>query len=180
MMRLWLHICCAPDATVALERLPQTEQLRLSFDNPNIQPVEEYDRRVEAFLKLIGNARVDYQLGEYNPDVWLQAVAGHEDDPEGGPRCKLCIGFRLQRAAQQALQNGFDTIGTVLTTSPHKKSEVIHELGKAAAEKVGLEYLHTDFKKQDGFKRSVELSRQMGLYRQNYCGCQYSIRRPNP
>ena len=175
-MRLLLHVCCAPDATVALERLPATERLRLWFDNPNIHPDEEYARRVEAFLKLICCRSSDYEIGLYDPQSWFEIIKGHEKDPEGGERCRLCIGFRLERAARHARETGFDTIGTVLTTSPHKKSEVIHELGENLSRAYGLTYLAEDFKKKDGFKRSVELSRQYGLYRQNYCGCVYSLR----
>jgi predicted adenine nucleotide alpha hydrolase (AANH) superfamily ATPase len=175
-MRLLLHVCCAPDATVALERLQGMERLRLWFDNPNIHPSEEYARRMEAFLKLICHTGTDYQLGLYNPETWFEAVKGHELEPEKGERCRLCVSFRLKRTAEQAHQSGFDTIGTVLTTSPHKKTTMVHELGEAIARDFGLGYFSEDFKKRDGFKRSVELSRQFGLYRQNYCGCLYSMR----
>lgn len=177
-MRLLLHVCCAPDATVPLERLPEADRLRLYFDNPNIHPVEEYARRVEAFLKLICCTNAEWELGPYDPENWLEAARGHEDDPEGGERCRLCIGFRLERVARHAVEIGFDTIETALSTSPHKKSAVIHELGESICQAHGLAYLGADFKKKDGFKRSVELSRQYGLYRQNYCGCVYSMRKP--
>jgi predicted adenine nucleotide alpha hydrolase (AANH) superfamily ATPase len=176
-VRLLLHVCCAPDATVALEKLPATERLRLWFDNPNIHPVEEYARRVEALLKLACRTNSDYEIGPYDPASWSTAVTGHEDDPEGGERCRLCIAFRLERTARRAVEAGFDVIGTVLTTSPHKKSAIIHELGERISREQGLAYLAEDFKKKDGFKRSVELSRQYGIYRQNYCGCVYSKRR---
>ena len=175
-MQLLLHVCCAPDATVALERLPQAERLRLFFDNPNIYPVEEFARRLEAFLKLICCSNVDYVVGDFDQDAWSGKIRGHEHDDEGGERCEICIGWRLERTAEIASRSGFDTIGCVFTTSPHKRSALIHELGEAAAAKFGLKYLRMDLKKQDGFKRSVDLSRELGLYRQNYCGCQYSIR----
>jgi len=175
-MRLLLHVCCAPDATVALERLPETERLRLVFDNPNIHPIEEYARRLKAFLQLACHSEVDYVIGDFDPASWSEKIEGHEADPEGGERCEICIGYRLERTAEQAAQTGFDTIGCVFTTSPHKRSTLIHELGEAAARHHGLDYLRVDFKKKDGFKRSVELSHQLGLYRQNYCGCIHSIR----
>jgi epoxyqueuosine reductase len=175
MRRLLLHVCCAPDATVALERLPETDDIRLYFDNPNIHPAEEYARRVEAFLKLACRTDADYEIGPYDPDGWYQAVQGHEADPEGGERCRLCIAFRLERTARHALETGFEAFDTVLSTSPHKKSALIHELGASIAQRHGLHFLASDFKKMDGFKRSVELSRLYGLYRQNYCGCEYSI-----
>lgn len=175
-MKLMLHVCCAPDATVALERLPEIKRLRLVFDNPNIHPVEEFARRLEAFLKLTCSANVDYVIGNFDPENWSELVHGHENDPEGGERCEICIGHRLERTAELAATSGFDTIGCVFTTSPHKKSAVIHALGEAAARKYGIGYLRIDFKKRDGFKRSVELSRELSLYRQNYCGCQYLLR----
>jgi epoxyqueuosine reductase len=175
-MRLLLHVCCAPDATVALERLQGGDDIRLYFYNPNIHPAEEYDRRIEAFLKLACRTHSDYEIGPYDPESWYQAVQGHEHDPEGGERCRLCLAFRLARTARHALDTGFDTFDTVLSTSPHKKSQTIHELGSNLAKAHGLHFLASDFKKKDGFKRSVELSRLYGLYRQNYCGCEYSIR----
>ena len=175
-MRLLLHVCCAPDATVALERLPRAERLRLFFDNPNIYPVEEFARRLEAFLKFICCSNVDYIVGDFDRDAWSGKIRGHEHDDEGGDRCGICIGWRLERTAEMAARSGFDTIGCVFTTSPHKRSPLIHKLGEAAAAKFGLNYLPIDLKKQNGFRRSVDLSRELGLYRQNYCGCQYSLR----
>jgi predicted adenine nucleotide alpha hydrolase (AANH) superfamily ATPase len=174
-MRLLLHVCCAPDATVALERIPQVERLRLFFDNPNIYPVEEFARRLETFLKFTCGNEVDYMVGDYDAEVWSRQTQGHEHDAEGGERCEICIGWRLDRTAQLASQTGFDTFGCVFTTSPHKRSALIHQLGESSASKYGLNYLRIDLKKKDGFRRSVELSRNLGLYRQNYCGCQYSL-----
>jgi predicted adenine nucleotide alpha hydrolase (AANH) superfamily ATPase len=175
-MRLLLHVCCGPDVTVALERLPETERLTLFFDNPNIHPLEEYTRRLETFKRVASYYGADYLIGEYNPQAWHQQVQGHEGDPEGEGRCHICIGYRLERTAQKASEDGFDTIGSVFSTSPHKHADEINEMGVCIAEKRGLSYLVSDFKKKDGFKRSVQISRQLGLYRQNYCGCIYSMR----
>jgi len=175
-MRLLVHVCCAPDATVALEQLPEVERLALFFDNPNIQPLEEYQRRLAAFERFANAVRVERFIGTYDPENWFTAVAGLEAEPEGGARCKVCIEYRLQRAAIQAQSEGFNTMAAVLTTSPRKKAEIVNTIGEKAAREHGIVYLSSNFKKQDGFKRSVELSRQFGLYRQNYCGCKFSFR----
>lgn len=175
-MRLLLHVCCGPDATIALERMPQTERLRLFFDNPNIHPVEEYHRRLEAFMQVVRHFDADYRVGDYDPNAWHDRIRGHEDDPEGGERCLLCIGYRLERTARRAGRDGFNTIGSVFTTSPHKNADKINQMGKEITGRYGLNFLISNFKKQDGFKRSVQISRELGLYRQNYCGCIYSMR----
>ena len=179
MMRLLLHVCCGPDVTVALERLPETERLTLFFDNPNIHPIEEYTRRLETFRRVASYYIADYFIGEYDPQAWLERVQGHEDDPEGGERCRLCIGYRLERTAQKARGDDFDTIGSVFTTSPHKHADQINDMGVHIADDHGLKFLISDFKKKDGFKRSVQISRQLALYRQDYCGCVYSMKGPN-
>ncbi len=177
-MKLLMHVCCAPDATVALERLPNLECLQLFFDNPNIQPAEEYARRMVAFFKLACKVQVGYAVGSYDPAEWIEHTKGYETEVEGGERCRICITYRIRRSALRARENGFDTLGCTFTTSPHKRSALIHEIGEKIAGEHGLAYLASDFKKKDGFKRSVDLSKQMGLYRQNYCGCIYSLREP--
>lgn len=174
-MRLLLHVCCAPDVTVALERLPQTDRLSLFFDNPNIHPLEEYSRRLSAFYEVICRYGVDSYIGEYDPQNWMKVVSGREKDPEGGKRCEICIGYRLDRTARKAVEEGFDTISSVFTTSPHKNAEQINDMGTSIAEKHGLSFFPSNFKKKDGFKRSVQISRELALYRQNYCGCMYSL-----
>ncbi len=176
-MRLLLHVCCGPDVSVALERLPQNERLCLFFDNPNVHPLEEYQRRLETFKKVASAFQVEYRVGEYDPESWLALVRGHENDPEKGQRCSICIRYRLERTALRAREEAFDSIGSVFTTSPHKPAREINTWGEEIAKNHGLNYLVADFKKKDGFKRSVELSRNLGLYRQNYCGCIYSMRK---
>ncbi len=176
-MRLLLHICCAPDATVALERLPECQNLLLFFDNPNIFPIAEYHKRLAALNQLCSYTGTKYLEGAYDPESWQKAISGYEADLEGGDRCRICIAFRLERSAKFAREHGFDTLGTVLSTSPHKRTATIHQLAEETAPRFGLAHLKEDFKKRDGFKRSVELSRLYGLYRQNYCGCEYSLRR---
>ncbi len=175
-MKLLLHVCCGPDVTVALERLPETERLALFFDNPNLHPYEEYRRRVEAFKKVADHFGVDVIFGEYDPDGWSRLTAGLEDEPEGGRRCLVCIAHRLRNTAERAKREGFDTIASVFSTSPHKDAQWINAEGEKVAAEYGLRHLATNFKKKDGFKRSVQLSRELGLYRQNYCGCVHSLR----
>ncbi len=177
-MRLLMHVCCAPDATVALERLPRLERLLFWFANPNIQPQDEYERRAAAFLQWMKNASVEFGVNDDQPDDWMEEIRGLEDEPEGGKRCEVCIEYRLKLSAQKAVAEGFDAIGTVLTTSPRKNADLVNSIGARIAQEHGLEYYPTNFKKKDGFKRSVEISRSLGLYRQNYCGCIFSIRNP--
>jgi predicted adenine nucleotide alpha hydrolase (AANH) superfamily ATPase len=174
-MRLFLHVCCGPDVTVALERIPETEKLCIYFDNPNIHPFEEYARRMAAFYQVACHYGAECLIGEYDPESWQALVEGHEDDPEGGERCMICIGNRLEKTATEALKREYDTIGSVFSTSPLKNAKAINELGHAIARKHGLNYLESDYKKKDGFKRSIEISRELNLYRQNFCGCIHSM-----
>lgn len=175
-MRLLLHVCCGPDVTIALERVRDTERLCIFFDNPNIHPLEEYARRIAAFHEVACHYGVECLVGQYDPETWHEAVRGHEHDPEGGERCLICIGQRLERTVKEAVKRGYDTIGSVFSTSPHKDAAAINELGRAIAEKHGLAYFESDYKKKDGFKRSVEISKELGIYRQNFCGCVHSVR----
>ncbi len=175
-MKLLLHVCCGPDVTVALERIPEIERLCLFFDNPNVHPEEEYNKRLEAFRKVVDHFGAEAIIGKYDPEKWFDEVSGHEEDPEGGERCTICFTYRLQRTARRAKEEGYDTIGSVFTTSPHKNAALINSIGKRIAEEYGLDYLESNFKKKDGFKRSVQLSHEFGIYRQNYCGCKFSIR----
>lgn len=176
-MRLLLHVCCGPDVTVALEREPEeTERLCIYFDNPNIHPAEEYAKRLAAFYEVACHYGAECLVGDYDPETWNDAVRGHEHDAEGGERCLICIGHRLERTAKEASVRGFDTIGSVFSTSPHKNAAAINELGHRIAEKHGLTYHESDYKKKDGFRRSVEISKELGIYRQNFCGCVHSVR----
>lgn len=172
---LLLHVCCAPDATVGFERLGKDWDVVGYFFNPNIYPSEEYTKRLEDFLRVGNLMDVETRVGEYCDEEWYEAIKGWEDEPEGGKRCELCFQYRLRNTAALAQQGSFDAFATVLTVSPHKNAQKINDFGKALGEEFQVEYLATNLKKQDGFKRSVELSKQMGLYRQNYCGCKFSL-----
>jgi predicted adenine nucleotide alpha hydrolase (AANH) superfamily ATPase len=175
--RLLLHICCAPDATVGVERLSPDYDVTLLFHNPNIYPAEEYHKRFDAAKQLTGTLGIGLIEGDYDTEAWLDAVRGLEDEPEKGRRCETCFKERLRTTARIAREKGFDVFAAVLTVSPHKDAALINRLGARAAEEYGVEYLPTDLKKKDGFKRSVELSRLHGLYRQDYCGCEFSLRK---
>lgn len=172
-MRVLLHACCGPCAAGAVERL---ERPVLFFYNPNVHPAEEYLRRLEAARELARRLGLELIEGPYEPERWWEAVRGLEGEPEGGRRCAVCFELRLRRTALLARQGGFEAFTTTLTVSPHKDARVIHAIGRRLAEEVGVRFLAEDFKKRDGFKRSCEISRAYGLYRQRYCGCALSLR----
>jgi len=174
--KLLLHICCAPDATVGIERLTDQYDVVGYFYNPNIHPPEEYRRRLTAMDDLAEAVSFLCHEGDSDSQSWFKATEGMEKEPEKGRRCVACMRMRLQEAARMAKKGGFDLFAAVLTVSPHKDYQMINRLGEEAGRLHDVQYLPTDLKKQDGFRRSVELSRKHGLYRQNYCGCVYSMR----
>ena len=183
---LLLHSCCGPCSTACIERLLPDYRLTVFYYNPCITDGEEYEKRKENQIKLIGRMneelpeedRISFAEGAYEPEEFLRLTKGREEDPEGGARCSICFLERLSGAADYAASHGFSIFTTTLTVSPHKDYRLITEIGKREAEKRGIEYLDANFKKKDGFRRSVELSKEYGLYRQDYCGCVYSERRP--
>jgi len=174
--KLLLHCCCAPCASHVLERLSPFFRITALFFNPNIKPREEYDKRAAELLKLLSLAgyvnTVDAIVCEYDPASYDAVAAPFWDEPEGGRRCMKCFELRLGETAMRAASLGYDYFTTTLSVSPHKDAELLNKTGADMAERFGGVYLVSDFKKRDGYKRSVELSKQYGLYRQNYCGCQ--------
>jgi hypothetical protein len=174
MKRLLLHICCAPDATVGSERLKADFEVVGFFYNPNIHPRSEYDRRLAAMRTVSEVDGLAFIEGPYDTSSWLEKAKGLEEEPEKGLRCEACIRMRLRDTARLARDRGFHAFAAVLTVSPHKDAAMVNRLGFQASEEFGVEYIPTDLKKKDGFKRSIELSRQYGLYRQDYCGCEFS------
>ncbi len=178
--RLLLHACCAPCSSYVLEYLSRYFEITVLFYNPNIYPPEEYDKRVGEERRLIGGMPfvhpVKFIAGTYRPEEFYEAAKGFEGEPEGGARCERCYELRLREAARLAQEGGFDYVTTSLTISPLKSADKLNEIGGRVAAEYGVEYLYSDFKKKEGYKRSIELSREYGLYRQNYCGCVYSIR----
>lgn len=181
---LLLHSCCGPCSTAVVERLADEFDVTVFFYNPCITDEEEYQRRRSAQIQFIekfneenmGRCRISFKEGDYRPGSFIEMVKGHEEDPEGGARCRLCFAQRLEKTAETARMTGHDIFGTTLTVSPHKNYGVISETGRRLALKYGISYLDRDFKKKNGFARSVELSKKYGLYRQDYCGCVYSKR----
>jgi predicted adenine nucleotide alpha hydrolase (AANH) superfamily ATPase len=180
--RLLLHSCCGPCSTAAIERLSQVYQITVYFYNPNITDREEYGRRRDAQLEFIEKYsqnpgikdKISCVEGPWEPEVFLQRAKGLEREPEGGARCGICFELRLGKTAGIAASGGFDCFTTALTVSPHKDSGVISKIGRESAARFETCYLEEDFKKRNGYKRSVELSKVYGLYRQRYCGCDYS------
>ncbi|MDD2190340.1 MAG: epoxyqueuosine reductase QueH [Eubacteriales bacterium] len=177
-----LHSCCGPCSTAVVERLSGRYDITIFFYNPNITDQEEYEKRRAAQLDFIEkyNDRVDsrdriaYFDGAYEPERFYSAVKGTEMEPEGGKRCNLCYELRLEKTAETASMSGFDTFGTTLSVSPYKNLELINKIGMKLSMRYSLTFLGEDFKKQGGYQRSIELSKQYNLYRQHYCGCIFS------
>ena len=179
MPALLLHSCCGPCSSYVLEVLTQYFQVTLYYDNPNIYPPEEYEKRLyeqKRVLQEIPFSRaVSLLPADYEPPRFYQAVAGLEKEREGGERCRACFRLRLEDTARQAAAGGFAYFATTLSVSPHKNAEWLNAIGREMAKKYGVLYLCSDFKKKDGYKRSIVLSREYGLYRQDYCGCRFSL-----
>ena len=181
---LLLHSCCGPCSTAVVERLVDEFDVTVFFYNPCITDEDEYKRRRDSQIKFIdkfneekiGITRVYFKEGEYRPTEFFNAAKGMEEEPEGGIRCSACFNQRLEKTAEAARMGGFDYFATTLTVSPHKNYKLISEIGRSIALRYGLSFLDRDFKKKDGFKRSIELSKKYELYRQDYCGCEFSKR----
>jgi len=178
---LLLHACCAPCSSYVLEYLSRFFRITVFDYNPNISPAEEFRVRTEEIKRLVSEMdfpieRPEVLVGRYDPERFYEAVRGHENDPEGGARCEICFRMRLTEAATAAKAGGFDYFTTTLSISPLKNAALLNAIGKELAEVYGVPYLYSDFKKRNGYKRSIELSHEYGLYRQDYCGCVFSKR----
>ena len=181
---LLLHACCAPCSSYVLEYLSKFFDITLYFYNPNITPAEEYVYRAEELSRLVSEmgleGAVALAVSEYNSDEFYNIAKGLEDAAEGGARCARCYRLRLEASAKYAKEQGFDYFTTTLSISPYKNSRWLNEIGAELSEIYGVRYLFSDFKKKNGYKRSCELSEIHGLYRQDYCGCEFSrIQRDN-
>ena len=177
--RLLLHACCAPCSSYVLEYLSKHFEITVYFYNPNISPDDEYYKRADEVLRLVKEMdlqNVSVVTEKYDPYEFENMSKGLENEPERGARCVKCYRLRLEKSAVYAQSNGFDYFTTTLTISPLKRADVLNEIGGDLARKYGVSYLFSDFKKREGYKRSIELSTKYGLYRQNYCGCKYSRR----
>ena len=176
--KLLLHSCCAPCSSYCLEYLTKYFDVTVFYYNPNISEKAEFDKRVSELKRFVREADL-YQkpeiiVGEYEPDVFEKMAEGLENEPERGGRCTVCYRLRLTKSAEYATTHGFDYFTTTLSISPYKDAERLVKIGEELAEKYGVSYLPSDFKKKNGYKRSIELSEEYGLYRQDYCGCVYS------
>ena len=172
---LLLHSCCAPCTAYVARKLREKYSVHLFFYNPNIYPHEEYEHRLREVERLAEAEGLPLFVGPNDSEEWQRMTAGLEDSPEGGERCRKCHAMRLERLAEVAFEGGYDTLATTLTVSPHKRAEAIHPIGEGMARKWGLSFHAEDFKKKDGFRKSCELSREFGFYRQDYCGCKFSL-----
>ena len=176
--KILLHSCCGPCSSTCIERLKQNFDVTVFYYNPNIYPQSEFNIRLENQKKVATYfSNVKIISPNYCEDEYLQEVKGLESEREGGKRCEKCFYLRLKKTAQYAKDNGYDFFGTTLTVSSHKDEQKINVIGEQISAEVGIPFLYSDFKKHDGYKRSIELSKQLGLYRQNYCGCRFSLRR---
>ena len=178
--KLLIHSCCAPCSSYVLEYLSQYFDITIFYYNPNIYPETEYVRRAKEQQNLIKEMQlpslVEFVQGEYESKLFYESVKGLEKEPEGGKRCFECYELRLRKAAKYAAENQFDYFTTTLTISPHKNAEKLNEIGERVGAEYSISHLPSDFKKKNGYKRSIELSREYNLYRQDYCGCVFSIR----
>ena len=173
--RLMLQGCCGPCSSYVLEYLTRYFDITLYYYNPNIRPEAEYRKRLGALQELLakmpeGRSVTLLETG-WHGETFTKAVRGLENEPEGGRRCPVCFRLRLEETARMAREGGFDFFGTTLTVSPHKDAPLLNAIGEALAHEYGVRWLPSDFKKRNGYLRSIQLSRQYGIYRQEYCGC---------
>ena len=175
---LLVHSCCAPCSSYVLEYLNEFFDITVLYYNPNISPLEEYEYRKEEQKRLISEKKwinsVNFLDCDYDYELFEKSVQGHENEPEGGRRCAVCFSLRLDKTAEIAKDLNFDYFVTTLSISPLKNAELLNQIGENLAKKHGVKYLPSDFKKKNGYKRSIELSKEFNLYRQNFCGCRFS------
>lgn len=176
MKRLLLHSCCGPCSTVVIERLKENFELVVFYYNPNIEPFEEYEKRKQEQQKVCQYFGIDFVDFDYDNDGWRNFVSGLEDEKEGGARCEKCFVYRLRRTGEYAKEHDFDIFASTLSVSPHKNTNMINAVGEKVSEELGIEFLPESFKKKDGYLRSINLSKELDLYRQNYCGCLFGLK----
>ncbi len=179
--KILLHACCAVCMAYPVEMLKTLDKSGYEpvvwFYNPNIYPEMEYLRRRDELIRYCEEKGYEYSIGDYDTDRWRVYISGLENEPEKGARCNKCFEFRLDRAAQKAKESGIEFFTTTLTVSPHKVSKNVFTAGNNAAEKYGVKFLAVDFKKQNGFLKTMQLAKENNFYRQQYCGCEFSIRK---
>jgi predicted adenine nucleotide alpha hydrolase (AANH) superfamily ATPase len=185
--KILLHACCAPCTAGVYDRLKNDYKITLFWYNPNIYPKEEHDHRLTELLNFCDLKTVRILVGDYSweeeHNFWLKKIKRLENEPERGKRCEVCYKIRLEATAAIATSanehhaNTFDIIGAELSISPYKEAEIVNQIGKKTAKKLGLEFLSADFKKNDGYKKACELSKKYNLCRQTYCGCEFSVKK---
>jgi hypothetical protein len=174
MKRLLLHVCCGPCSTEVIRRLEEEYEVIPFFFNPNISPPAEYERRLAEAEKYAVEHGMRFVRGGYDHAGWLEAVRGLEGEPEGGKRCAACFAHRLKEAASKARDEGAELFATTLTISPHKNAAAVNAAGREAGRDAGMMFMEADFKKKDGFLKSCTAAREARMYRQDYCGCEFS------
>lgn len=175
--RLFLHSCCGPCSTYVLEYLAKYFEITLFYYNPNIYPAEEYQHRLETQKEVLERTGwATLVEGDYVHSDFLSTVRGYEAETEGGARCEFCFRLRMEEAARLARDGGYDYFATTLSVSPHKDAALLGRIGEELEARYGVKHLPSDFKKREGYKRSVSLSNELELYRQDYCGCEFSLR----
>ncbi len=175
--KLLLHSCCGPCSSYVITYLKDYFDITVLYYNPNIEPKSEYEKRKAEQIRLINELNlpnVKLKDIDYENEKYRKVIIGHEKDKEGGNRCHICYNLRLEKCAEIAVMEGYDYFGTTLTVSPYKNAQVLNELGEELEQKYQVKWLYSDFKKKDGYKKSIELSKEYNLYRQDYCGCEFS------
>lgn len=172
--KLLLHSCCAPCSTACIERLMESFDITVFYYNPNIDTIEEFNLRANEQVRYCEKLKLDCIVANFDKQSFLIAANGLENESEGGARCEKCFHLRLSETAKKCLELGFDYFATTLTVSPLKNAKLINEIGFSLEKSVGAKYLPSDFKKQNGYLNSIKLSKENNLYRQNYCGCEFS------
>ena len=178
--KILLHSCCGPCSTEVISRLTSYFDITILYYNPNIEPHSEYEKRKQEQIRFIKEFnpinKLDFMDCDYDNEAFIKMSMGLETEPEGGIRCHRCYELRLNKTAELAKENGYDYFGTTLTVSPYKNSQVINQIGENISEKIGVKFLYSDFKKENGYLNSINLSKEHGLYRQDYCGCEFSFK----
>lgn len=179
--KILLHSCCAPCSSHVITFLTNFFDITILYYNPNISPIEEYNKRKEEQIKLIKEIKTDGKIDiidcDYDNDIYENKIKGYEECPERGARCTICFNLRLEKTAKVAKDKNYDYFCSTLTVSPYKNAPLINQIGEELSKKYNIKWLYSDFKKADGYKHSIELSKKYNLYRQDYCGCIYSKRK---
>lgn len=173
--KMLLHTCCAPCAIFVVQQLVEEYEVTIFFYNPNIQPDQEYQKRKDEIVNWATAKKIKIIEGDYELLEWQEAIKGWEAEVEGGKRCQICFELRLGKTADWAQKNNFEIFTTTMSISPHKNAQLLNGIGEKMSKKYNIKYLVADWKKKDGFKKAVALSKEANFYRQDYCGCLYSL-----